>query len=33
VQALIKARIARTVKGPSEDKRAQMPTFVWDARP
>jgi len=33
VQALIKARIARTVKGPSEDKRAQMPTFVWGARP
>lgn len=29
VQALIKARIARTVKGPSEEQRAQMPTFVW----
>jgi len=29
VQNLIKARIARTVKGPSEDQRAQMPTFVW----
>ncbi|CAD5110439.1 saccharopine dehydrogenase family protein [Zestomonas carbonaria] len=29
VQKLIKARIARTVKGPSEEKRAQMPTFVW----
>jgi short subunit dehydrogenase-like uncharacterized protein len=29
VQNLIKARIAKTVKGPSEEKRAQMPTFVW----
>ncbi|RFU44280.1 trans-acting enoyl reductase family protein [Paraburkholderia sp. DHOC27] len=29
VQKLIKARIARTVKGPSEEKRAKMPTFVW----
>ena len=29
MQKLIKARIARTVKGPSEEKRAQMPTFVW----
>lgn len=29
VQKLIKARIGRTVKGPSEDRRAQMPTFVW----
>lgn len=29
VQKLIKARIASTVKGPSEEKRAQMPTFVW----
>ena len=29
VQKLIKARIARTVKGPSEEKRARMPTFVW----
>lgn len=29
VQTLIKARIAKTVKGPSEAKREQMPTFVW----
>lgn len=29
VQKLIKARIAKTVKGPSEETRAQMPTFVW----
>lgn len=29
VQKLIKARIAKTVRGPSEEKRAQMPTFVW----
>lgn len=29
VQRLIKARIAKTVKGPSEAKRARMPTFVW----
>lgn len=29
VQKLIKARIARTVKGPSEAQRAQMFTFVW----
>lgn len=29
VQKLIKARIARTVKGPNEEQRAQMPTFVW----
>jgi short subunit dehydrogenase-like uncharacterized protein len=29
VQELIKARIARTVKGPSEEKRAKIPTFVW----
>ncbi len=29
VQKLVKARIARKVKGPSEEKRAQMPTFVW----
>ncbi|MDN7799413.1 MULTISPECIES: saccharopine dehydrogenase family protein [Burkholderia cepacia complex] len=28
VQKLIKARIAKTVKGPSEEKRAKMPTFV-----
>ena len=29
VQKLIKARIAKTVKGPDEATRAQMPTFVW----
>lgn len=29
VQKLIKARIAKTVRGPSEEKRAQTPTFVW----
>jgi len=29
VQKLVKARIARTVKGPSAEKRAQMPTYVW----
>lgn len=29
VQKLIKARIAKTVKGPSDETRAQMPTFVW----
>ncbi|SDU03007.1 saccharopine dehydrogenase family protein [Halopseudomonas salegens] len=29
VQTLIKARIAKTVKGPDEQKRAQMPSFVW----
>lgn len=29
VQNLIKSRISKTVKGPSEEKRAQMPTFVW----
>lgn len=29
VQKLIKARIAKTVKGPDEAKRARMPTFVW----
>lgn len=29
VQKLIKARIAKTVKGPSEATRARMPTFVW----
>ncbi|MDC0662697.1 hypothetical protein [Marinobacter sp. SS21] len=28
-QKLIKARIAKTVKGPDEAQRAQMPTFVW----
>lgn len=29
VQKLIKARIAKTVTGPDEAERAQMPTFVW----
>lgn len=29
VQKLIKARIARTVKGPDEAARAKMPTYVW----
>lgn len=29
VQKLIKARIAKTVKGPDETARASMPTFVW----
>jgi len=29
VQRLLKARIEKTVKGPSEEKRASMPTFVW----
>lgn len=29
VQKLIKARIAKTVKGPDEAARAKMPTFVW----
>lgn len=29
VQRMMKARIAKTVKGPSEEKREQMPTFVW----
>jgi len=29
VQKLIKARIAKMVKGPNEEKRARMPTFVW----
>ncbi|WP_414430964.1 saccharopine dehydrogenase family protein [Alcanivorax sp. IL3] len=29
VQKLIKARIAKTVKGPDEATRTQMPTFVW----
>ncbi|EDY86987.1 saccharopine dehydrogenase [gamma proteobacterium HTCC5015] len=29
VQKLIKARIAKTVKGPNEQQRAKMPTFVW----
>jgi len=29
VQQLIKARIARTVKGPGEEARARLSTFVW----
>lgn len=29
VQKLLKAHIAKTVEGPNEEKRAQMPTFVW----
>lgn len=29
VQKLIKARIAKSVKGPDEAARASMPTFVW----
>lgn len=29
VQRLIKTRIAKTVRGPSEKKRAHQPTFVW----
>lgn len=29
VQKLIKARLAKTVKGPDEAARAKMPTFVW----
>lgn len=29
VQKLIKARLAKTVKGPDESARASMPTFVW----
>ncbi len=29
VQRLIKARIAKPVKGPNEEQRARMPTFVW----
>jgi short subunit dehydrogenase-like uncharacterized protein len=29
VQRFLKARIARTVKGPGDEKRARMPTFVW----
>lgn len=29
VQRLIKARIARTVKGPNDEQRARMPTYVW----
>ncbi len=29
VQKLIKARIDKTVRGPSEEARERMPTFVW----
>ena len=29
IQKFIKARIAKTVKGPDETKRAKMPTYVW----
>lgn len=29
VQKVIKARIAKTVKGPDEAARAKMPTYVW----
>jgi short subunit dehydrogenase-like uncharacterized protein len=29
VQNLIKARIEKTVKGPSEQLRAKLPTYVW----
>ncbi|WP_336332594.1 saccharopine dehydrogenase family protein [Pseudomonas putida] len=29
IQRLIKARIAKKVKGPSEQARARQPTFVW----
>ena len=29
VQGLIKSRIANTVKGPSEEVRAKLPTHVW----
>lgn len=29
VQALLKARIERTVRGPAHSARAQLPTFVW----
>lgn len=29
VQKLLKALIARTVKGPDDEKRADSPTFVW----
>jgi short subunit dehydrogenase-like uncharacterized protein len=29
VQRLIKARITKTVRGPDEEMRARMPTFVW----
>lgn len=29
VQRWIKARIGRTVRGPSEQQRLRMPTFVW----
>ncbi|HHX8465282.1 TPA: saccharopine dehydrogenase family protein [Vibrio diabolicus] len=29
VQSLIKSRIERTVKGPNEEQRNQLPTYVW----
>jgi short subunit dehydrogenase-like uncharacterized protein len=29
VQAFLKRRIEKTVKGPDEARRAQLPTFVW----
>ena len=29
VQNLIKSRIERTVKGPNEEQRNQLPTYVW----
>lgn len=29
VQSFMKARIARSVKGPSEKRRAQIPMYVW----
>lgn len=29
LQALIKARIEKTVTGPNEQQRAQLPTYVW----
>lgn len=29
VQGLMKRRIEKTVKGPSEEVRAQLPTYVW----
>jgi len=29
VQMFLKARIAKTIKGPNEDKRARKPSYVW----
>jgi short subunit dehydrogenase-like uncharacterized protein len=29
VQVFLKARIAKTIKGPSEEKRARKPSYVW----